>query len=68
MLRPDFDRIGELVKKLDDLCREAAEIRDAIAHPVSRPEWPVHRSVSPVVRKSIISADIFPTSTVERAN
>jgi hypothetical protein len=65
---PDLDRISKLVKKLDDLCREAAEIRYALARTAEQPAaWPAHQRVVPLVTESIVPSDFLPTSTVESA-
>jgi hypothetical protein len=44
---PDFDRIAELNKRLDEMCREAEEIRARIASARhSTPLWPDGRHES----------------------
>jgi hypothetical protein len=66
---PDLDRINELAKKLDDLCRQSAEIRAALARATAqRAAWPAPHSVVPVVIKSALPSEFNPTSTVKRAN
>jgi hypothetical protein len=65
MVTRDVERINGLVKRLDDLCREASEIRDALARAaLQRQVWPAKHSVGAVVTKSVLPSDFFPTSTV----
>jgi hypothetical protein len=66
---PDFDRIRELTRRLDELCREAAAIREELAKAADqRASWPVRSRVTSSVTKSIIPSDFLPTSTVESVN
>ena len=65
----NLDRISDLLTKLDDSCREAAEIRDALARAaVQRRVWPADYAVVPAATKSVTPLDFSPTSTVDAVN
>ena len=68
MLSPDFVQIYKLMRHMDDLCREAADIREGLAEAARRRgAWPEPGGVSRLVTKFIISSDLIPTSTDESA-
>jgi hypothetical protein len=63
MTAPDVARIRELVKRLDELCREAAEIRDALVQAQQNtPLWPAPSSASQLSKKSSRKGNFLPTS------
>ena len=66
MVSPDVHRIAALLARLDDLCREGAEIRATLEATASqRPLWPPPRSVRQQFRKSSAPSDFLPTSAAE---
>jgi hypothetical protein len=61
---PDYiERMRALLQRLDELCREAAEIREEVER-VSRgrASWPDDRRVSRVFTRSDPPSEIGPTS------
>jgi hypothetical protein len=60
----DIARIKELTKRLDDLCREASEIREELLKTASQAtEWPHPCRAESVYRKSQLRVEYHPTST-----
>jgi hypothetical protein len=64
---PDLAEIYKLMRRFDDVCREAAQIRGDLAMVTSRRSaWPNPGGVSWPGKKSTIPTDLIPTSTVKR--
>jgi hypothetical protein len=69
MASHDVVQLYRLMSRLDELCGEAAEIREELTKLASqRTAWPESGSVAPTVRKSIFPADFLPTSAVDSGN
>jgi len=64
MATHDIDQINAMVKRLDDLCREASEIRVELGKPARRAVWPVPVDVSSLSGKSYVPREFLPISSV----
>jgi hypothetical protein len=64
----DIARMRELAKRLDDLCREASQIREELLKTASQGnEWPQSGRLERVFRKSTLPSEFHPTSTDDPA-
>ena len=69
MASSDVVQLYSLMRRLDELCGEAAKIREELTKVArQRTSWPDPDGVAPPVTKSIIPSDFLPTSTVESGN
>ena len=58
---PDIDRINDLTRRLDDICREAQSIRAEIkAMALEVPSWPDVEEISRVSRNASSLSDFIP--------
>ena len=60
----DIDRINDLTRRLDDICREAQTIRAEIrAMALVAPSWPDVEEISRHSRDARPASDFFPPET-----
>ena len=58
---PDIDRINDLTRRLDDICREAQSIRAEIkAMALEVPSWPDVQEISRMSRNASPLSDFIP--------
>jgi hypothetical protein len=66
MATHDIDQINALVKRLDDLCREASEIRTELGKTARHPVWPAPLGASSLSGKSYVPREFLPISSVRK--
>jgi len=66
---PDIERINDLTKRLDDICREAQSIRAEIkAMALVAPSWPDVQEISRQSRDACSASDFPPETPPENPN
>ena len=66
---PDLDRINELTRRLEDMCREAQRIREQIRNLSSQqPIWPDSRHASRLNTEPSRLSEFFPSRSGDDHN